>query len=327
MKKLLRNSLLTLWAATTLTFFLIRQMPGDIIYQWALQLQSMQGIDFQQAEAQVRVMLNYQPGQNIWTQYFSYVWGLLQGNLGTSLVYQIPVWKVIAQALPWTLLIAFGAVSLAFCTGTAFGLLAAWKRHTRLPDFLRFYATVSQAVPDFLVGLLLVGIFGIKLQLLPMRGAYSTFVEPGFNAPFLLDVAYHAILPIIAFATPMIADWAMAAFASASSVREELFLVSAQAQGLPVRRIVLSYLGPNALLPLVPGLAGSFAGVLGGVVLVEAIFGYPGLGLFLARSIELRDFPLMQGLFLLTTVATILANLMGEWLIRRLDPRISKEGA
>lgn len=327
MKKLLRNSLLTLWAATTLTFFLIRQMPGDIIYQWALQLQSMQGIDFQQAEAQVRVMLNYQPGDNIWTQYLSYVWGLLQGNLGTSLVYQIPVWEVIAQALPWTLLIAFGSVSLAFCVGTSFGLLAAWQRHTRLPDVLRFYATVSQAVPDFLVGLLLIGIFGIKLQLLPMRGAFSTFVEPGFNAPFLLDVAYHAILPILAFATPMIADWALAAFAAASSVREELFLVSAQAQGLTVRRIVLSYLGPNAVLPLIPGLASSFAGVLGGVVLVEAIFGYPGLGLFLARSIELRDFPLMQGLFLLTTVATIAANLAGELTIRRLDPRIAKGDA
>ncbi|MCA9792668.1 MAG: ABC transporter permease, partial [Candidatus Eremiobacteraeota bacterium] len=191
MKRLLRNSLLTLWAATTLTFILIRQMPGDIVYQWALQLQAMQGIDFQQAEAQVKVMLNYQPGQTIWTQYFSYLGGLLQGNLGTSLVYQIPVWKVIALALPWTLIIAFGAVSLSFVVGTSLGLLAAWKRQTRLPDLLRLYATVSQAIPDFLVGLLLVALFGIKIPIFPMRGAYSTFVEPGLNPAFLADVAYH----------------------------------------------------------------------------------------------------------------------------------------
>lgn len=315
-----------MWAATTLTFFLIRQMPGDIVYQWALQLQTMQGIDFQQAEAQARVMLNYQPGQSILSQYASYMMGLLHGNLGTSLVFQVPVWKVISQALPWTLILAVGSVSLSFVVGTCLGLLAAWKRHTRLPDFLRVYATVSQAVPDFLVGLLLICIFGIKLQWFPLPGgAYSTYVTPGFHLSFLLDVAYHAILPIVAFATPMVADWAMAAFASASSVREELFLSSAEAQGLPVRRIVLGYLGPNALLPLIPGLAGSFAGVLGGVVLVEAIFGYPGLGLFLARSIELRDFPLMQGLFLLTTAATIVANVAGELVIRRLDPRIAKE--
>lgn len=185
------------------------------------------------------------------------------------------------------------------------------------------YATTSQAIPDFLVGLLLLAIFAITFPLFPMRGAYSTLVEPGWNPAFLLDVLYHACLPILAFAIPMIADWALAAFASASSVREELYLSSAEAQGLPVKTILTSYLGPNALLPLIPGLASSFGGVLGGVILVEAVFGYPGIGMFLAKSIELRDFPLIQGLFLLTTFATIAANLLGELLIRRLDPRIA----
>ncbi len=324
MTRLVRNSAITLWVAMTLTFLLIRQMPGDIVRQWALQQQALQGIDYPQAVAQVKIMLNFQPEQTIWTQYFSYLKGVLSGNLGTSLIYQIPVSEVLFMALPWTALIAFGSVTLSFVLGTFLGLLAAWKRQSRLPEFLRIYATFSQAVPDFLVGLLLVVVFAIHFPIFPMRGAYSTFVEPGFNLAFLLEVVYHAILPIVAFATPMIADWALAAFASASSVREELFLVSAEAQGLPVRRILLSYLGPNSILPLIPGVASSFAHVLGGVMLVEVIFGYPGLGLFLAKSIELRDFPLIQGLFLLTTVATIGANLLGELLVRKIDPRIAK---
>lgn len=326
MKRLAINSVLTLWIAISLTFFLIRQMPGDVVHQWALRVQTLQGIDYPQAREQVKVMLNFQADQTAWSQYVHYVGGVLQGNLGVSLAYQIPVTEVIAAALPWTALIAFGAVSLSFLMGTALGLFAAWKRQTRWPEILRAYATVSQAIPDFLVGLLLIAVLAIKLPIFPMRGAYSTFVEPGFNLAFFGDVFYHACLPILAFAVPMTADWALGAFAAASSVREELFLTSAAAQGLSVRRILVSYLGPNALLPLIPGLASSFAGVLGGVVLVEAVFGYPGIGLFLSESIQLRDFPLIQGIFLVTTAATIAANLVGDFLARKLDPRIAKEG-
>lgn len=326
MKRLAFNSVLTVWTAISLTFFLLRQMPGDVVHQWAMRVQTLQGIDYPQAREQVKVMLNFQADQTVWTQYAHYVSGVLQGNLGTSLAYQIPVWDVIAAALPWTALIAFGSVSLSFLVGTSLGLFTAWRRQSRWPEILRAYATLSQAVPDFLVGLILIALFSIKLPLFPMRGAYSTFVEPGWNFAFVIDVAYHGILPILAFAVPMTADWALAAFASASSVREELFLTSADAQGLSVKRILGSYLGPNALLPLIPGLAGSFAGVLGGVVLVEAVFGYPGIGMFLSESIQLRDFPLIQGIFLVTTAATIGANLVGDFLARKLDPRIAVEG-
>ncbi len=326
MKRLAINSVLTLWIAISLTFFLIRQMPGDVVHQWAMRIQTLQGIDYPQAREQVKVMLNFQADQTAWSQYIHYVAGVLQGNFGTSLAYQIPVTEVIIAALPWTALVAFGSVSLSFLMGTGLGLLTAWKRQSRWPELLRAYATISQAIPDFLVGLLLIAVLAIKFPLFPMRGAYSTFVEPGFNLPFLIDVFYHSCLPILAFAVPMTADWALGAFAAASSVREELFLTSASAQGLSVKRILLSYLGPNALLPLIPGLASSFAGVLGGVVLVEAVFGYPGIGLFLSESIQLRDFPLIQGIFLVTTAATIAANLVGDFLARKLDPRITKEG-
>jgi peptide/nickel transport system permease protein len=245
-----------------------------------------------------------------------------QGDLGLSMTYRIPVLTIIRQALPWTLLITGLATLVSFPIRAWLGVLSAWKRKTMLDPLLTLYATVTQAVPPFLVALLLLVVFGLGLRWLPLRGPYGPEVDPGWNLPFLWSVAVHACLPVMAFALPAIGDWILAMKASALSVASEDYINVARAKGLTDRRIQIHYLGRNAVLPLVAGLASSIGGMLGGAMLVEAIFGYPGLGYFLREAIATRDYTLMQGLFLVVTVGTVLANLAGDVLATHLDPRL-----
>lgn len=324
MKKQLALAVLTVWAALTFTFVLIRQMPGDVLHTFALQIQSTQGVAYEQAREMAKLQINYDPDEPLHRQYFNYLGNLAQGELGRSTTYRIPVATILAYALPWTLFITVLSALVSFTIGVSLGLWAAWKRGSWMDPALTFYATLTQAVPDFLIGVMLLLIFGVRLQWLPLRGAYGPEVDVGLTLGFVTSVMHHAILPMAAFAIPAIGSWALSAKASATSVLGEDYLLVARAKGLKPWRILRDYLGRNALLPLISSLATSLGGLIGGSMLVETLCGYPGLGYFLAQSIGTRDYPLMQGLFLLTTLAIVLGNLGAEVLSRALDPRLSR---
>lgn len=324
MKKTLLLALLTIWVALTFTFVLVRQMPGDILHNFALGIQNTQGLPYDQAREQAKLLINWDPDEPLWHQYTSYLGHLVRGELGRSTTYRIPVSSILLAALPWTVFITSVAALFSFVLGVALGLWAAWRRGSWLDPALTFYATLTQAVPDFLIGVLLLLVFGIHLEWVPLRGAYSPEVEPGWNLAFLGSVGYHAILPVLAFSIPAVGSWALSAKASATSVLGEDYLLVARAKGLKPWRILRDYLGRNAMLPLVATLASSLGGLLGGSMLIETMFGYPGLGYFLAQSIGTRDYPLMQGLFLLSTVAIVASNILGELVSRRLDPRVGR---
>lgn len=319
-------SLLTMWAALTFTFFLVRQMPGDVVHTMAVQIQMEQGIGYQEAREIAKTQLNYDPSVPIHVQYFKYAKNLLLGGqLGMSQTYRIPVKVIIQKALPWTLFITSLSVILSFGAGILLGTTAAWKRNRWLEPAITMYATITQAVPDFLIGLILLVILGVNLRWLPMRGAYGPDVTPGLNLPFLADVLYHAILPVAAFSLQAVGGWALAMKASATGVLGEDYINVARAKGLTDGRIITQYLGRNAIMPLATSLAITLGTMLGGSMLVETIFGYPGIGYFLGVAIGTRDYSLIQGLFLLTTVAVITANLLADVLYTRLDPRIKLE--
>jgi peptide/nickel transport system permease protein len=323
-KKALAMAALTIWVALTFTFVLIRQMPGDILYNFALQIQNQQGLPYEQAREQAKLLINWDPDEPVLTQYGKYLANLARGELGRSTTYRIPVSSILLAALPWTVFITFLAAGFSFVVGVSMGLWTAWRRGSWLDPALTFYATFTQAVPDFLIGVLLLLIFGVRLQWMPLRGAYSPDTVPGWSPAFIASLFYHAVLPVLAFSIPAIGSWALSAKASATSVLGEDYLLVARAKGLKPWRIMRDYLGRNALLPLVASLATSLGGLLGGSMLIETMFGYPGLGYFLAQSIGTRDYPLMQGLFLLSTVAVVGSNLLAEALSRKLDPRLAR---
>jgi peptide/nickel transport system permease protein len=136
---------------------------------------------------------------------------------------------------------------------------------------------------------------------------------------------HHAALPIMAFTLESLGGWALAMKGNAISVLGEDYIMSARARGLPERRIVLAYAARNAILPLVAVLAISFGAMFGGSVLVETVFSYPGIGFFFTQAIGLRDYGMIQGLFLMTMVATVFANLLADLLYAKLDPRVRLE--
>ena len=308
----------------TFTFILIRQIPGDILHNFAVNIQNTQGVPYDQARELAKLQINWDPDKPLTEQYAHYLSSLARGELGNSTNYRIPVATILKSALPWTVFITFTAAFSSFLVGVTLGLWAAWKRGSWLDPALTLYATITQAVPDFLIGVILLLTFGIRLEWMPLRGAYGPETDPGVNFAFLTSLAYHAVLPVLAFSIPAIGSWALSAKASATSVLGEDYLLVARAKGLRPWRILRDYLGRNALLPLVAGLASSLGGLLGGSMLVETMFGYPGLGYFLAQAIGTRDYPLMQGIFLLSTVAIVGSNLLGEVVSRRLDPRVAK---
>ena len=319
-------SLLTILVAMTFTFFLVRQMPGDIIHTWALQIQMQQGIGYNEAREIAKTMMNYDPTVPVYVQYYKYLANLIfHGNLGYSLTYRIPVSVIICKALPWTIFITSLSVIISFTAGMFLGTAIAWKRKTILDPLITLYSTVTQAVPDFLIGLILLVTFGVSLRWLPMRGAYGPEVDPGFNLPFILNILYHAILPVMAFSLQATGGWALAMKASATGVLREDYINVAKAKGLTENRILIQYVGKNAIMPMITGLAITMASMLGGSMLVETIFGYPGIGYFFGQAINTRDYSLIQGLFLVTTVAVIFANFMADIIYTKLDPRIKLE--
>ena len=321
MKKRLALSLVTVWVALTFTFLLVRQMPGDVLHNLAIQILNTQGVTYQQAREMAKLQICYDPDEPITSQYAHYLSNLAHGELGNSTTYRIPVVTILKTALPWTVFITFLAAGFSFVVGTTLGLWTAWRRGGWLEPALTLYATLTQAIPDFLLGVILLLIFGVRLQWLPLRGAYGADTDPGLNFAFLASLLQHAILPVMAFSIPAIGSWALTAKASATSVLGEDYLLVARAKGLKPWRILRDYLGRNAMLPLISGLATSLGALLGGSMLIETLFGFPGLGYFLAQSIGRRDYPLMQGLFLLSTLAIVAGNLLAEILSRHLDPR------
>lgn len=317
---------MTVFFAMTVTFVVIRLMPGNPVETLAMDMMRNQGIDYQEAYARAKAMLNYDPDIPIAQQYGRYVSGLLRGNLGESMSYRQPVINVIAGALPWTLLVLSISLLCSFVIGIFVGMFIAWRRDTIIDPIVSIYASIFGSIPNYIVGLILIIIFAVNLRWFPSRGPYDSSVMPGFTWDYISSVLRHAVLPISAYIITGVGGWALAMKGNAVNVLGEDYITAARARGLPERRIITTYVGRNALLPLVTNLAISFGMMFGGSPLIENIFVYPGVGYFLNQAVGRRDFTLMQGMFLMITVAVVLANLVAEILYSVLDPRIRQEG-
>ena len=322
--KKLGMSFLTVAVAMVLTFFLVRMMPGDPIYTRAQEIQLEQNLpSFEMAYEIAKSQYNYDPTVPLPIQFFKYVGGILQGNLGESILFRVAVSSIIFDALPWTLFIVTLALFTSFFLGCAIGLWMAWQRENKVMDNLvTFFSVLTQSIPDFLLALILLVIFAVRLHIFPLRGAYSVDTIPGFNLPFIISAFYHAILPVAAYTIYTVGGWVLGMKATATTILTEDYINVARAKGLKDRRILTRYLGQNAIMPLVPSLAVSFGAMLSGAMFIENIFSYPGVGYFFGISIATRDFILMQGLLLLTTIAIVIANLLADIFYAWIDPRV-----
>jgi len=316
--------LLTLWAAVTLNFIIPRLQPGDpaeaIVRQMVGQNKS---IDPAQLEA-VRTMLGV-PNGNLLQQYFDYLNNLIHLNFGLSYSYfPYTVMHMIGQGFWWTVILVLTTQVIGFIIGNVLGAFAAWRRNSTFDSIVSLGLSFVGTLPFFWIAMVLLYVFGYLLNWLPLGGGFSQSATRELSPAYVGDILKHAILPATAILITAPIGWVMGMRNNMIQTLGEDYTRLAIAKGLKPWKIALLYSARNAILPNVTGFAISLGGIMGGVVFIEGIFDYPGLGRLLYQAVGNRDYPLMQALFLFTTVGVLIANLLADLLYGWLDPRVRK---
>jgi peptide/nickel transport system permease protein len=312
--------LVALWAALTVNFFIPRLMPGNPAEAMMGRFHGHINPDALHA---LEVAFGVNTHQSLVSAYGHYVVNTLHGQLGVSTSYfPLPVFTVIMRALPWSLGLVGTTTVIGFLIGTSVGAIAAWRRGGVLDSVLPPVFVVISAFPYFWVGLLCVWLFALNLGWFPLLGGYTETVIPNWSSwSFIVDVLYHSVLPAFTILITSIGGWILTMRNNMITVVAEDYVKMARAKGLKPRRILWQYAGRNALLPNLTGFAMSLGFVISGAILVEFVFNYPGVGFMLLQAVEQEDFPLMQALFLLITVAVLVAIFLSDIAAAILDPR------
>jgi peptide/nickel transport system permease protein len=311
----------TLWAAVSINFLIPRLMPGNPVEAMLAQHPHLTP----QAIHSLTILLggNYYQ-QSLIVQYFGYWKSVLTFNFGISITtsFGTSVSSLVMHALPWTLGLVGVTTVISFILGTFIGLISAWRRGSWLDSALPPIFVITSAFPYFWVGLIGIYFFAITLGILPPEGAYN-FLQftPAFNWPFILDVLQHAILPALTILITSIGGWILTMRNNVITVMADDYVKTARAKGLKPWRIMWAYAGRNAILPNLTGFAMSLGFVVSGAIVVEYVFNYPGVGTLLLTAVNGLDYPLMQALFLLITVAVLVSVLGADIITAILDPR------
>jgi peptide/nickel transport system permease protein len=313
--------LLIFWAAITLNFVIPRMAPGNAAS--ALMARSMGKLPPAALKA-LEAAFGINTHQSVWAQYWEYIGNTLRGHFGISFTYfPTPVAQVIGEMLPWTLFLIGVATLIAFVLGNLLGVFAAWRRGARLADALPVGFTAISAMPYFWVALALLYLLGFELNWFPTAHAYGNNLTLGFNLPTIGSVADHAILPAFSIVITSMGGWMMQMRNNMIGILADDYVLLAQMKGLPEREVMRNYGARNALLPVLTSFAMSLGFVVGGSVLVEDVFNYPGIGYALVEAVSNSDYPLMQAIFLIIVTAVLVANLVADLMYSLLDPRVS----
>jgi peptide/nickel transport system permease protein len=308
--------LLTLWIALTVNFALPRVMPGN---EARSALASFRGANPAALHA-LEIEFGVNVHQNLAVTYLQYLGNCFTGQFGLT-VQRVPVLTEILAKLPWTLGLVGVTTVLAFLAGTLVGVVSAWRRGGRLDGILPPFLFIISTFPVFFIGLLLIYLFAVILNWLPLGSNYSIGLTPSLSLSFIGDVLDHAVLPAASLIVVTAGLWIYSMRNNMITTLAEDYVRMGRAKGLPTWRIMLDYAARNAILPNLTGFAMQFGYVLGGSILVEYTFSYPGLGYLFYTSSTDHDLPLMQGLFLFYTVAVLICVLIADFATGVLDPR------
>jgi peptide/nickel transport system permease protein len=304
---------LTLIFVLVFNFFLFRVM-GDPTSQLA-RLPRASPEEIQQLQAY------YGLDKPVLGQFADYVSDTVQGDLGISQKTRRPVWTEIKEALPWTLLLVGTGTLLATLIGTWLGIVAATRRGSRTDDGLLGFSLFTYAAPEYWIGLILIMLFAVAAPIFP-AGLQETPGADYTGLERVLDIGEHLVLPAATMTLMLLGQYFVIMRSSMVDVLGEDFVTVKRATGLPWARVVRRHAVPNALLPLVTLSAIYFGLVMGGAVTVETIFSWPGLGELSYQAINDKDFPVLQGTFLVFSVSVVFFNLLADCLYFYLDPRV-----
>ncbi len=317
---------LTVWLGTTIIFMIPRLSPGDPVTAILTRMTAQSGFVENSAEIISAWRARFGLDDPMPVQYVRFVANSLRFDLGYSLAsFPSRVEDMIAQALPWTVGLLLVATLISFVVGNTIGALMAWDR---TPGAVRNLLPVSltfTSIPFFMLGILLIYVFAFGLRWLPASGSVGRGLTQGFNWPYISSIAYHAILPASAIVVASMGFWALGMRGMMITTAGEDYMILAEAKGLRPSRIFWLYGVRNSILPQVTALALGLGGIVGGAVLVEYIFAYPGVGYLLYQGIVTSDYTLIQGIVFMLVFTTATLVLILDLTYPLIDPRITFE--
>ncbi|MBI4245549.1 MAG: ABC transporter permease [Candidatus Rokubacteria bacterium] len=294
----LGHALLVVFLVVTLSFFLVR-LTGDPVALIAGGEATEQQIKAIQAALHL--------DQPLWRQYAIYLYDVLRGDFGRSLFTSLPAMTMILQTLPHSILLTAVAFAIAVIVALPLGVLAGARPGTPVDAAARFLAVLGQCTPVFWLGILLMLLFSVKLRWLPFGGAgtWRHLIMPG--------------LTLSALAVPIVVQVTRSAL---GDVLRQDYMRTARAKGLTEAQVVLKHALRNASIPVVTVLGLRLGFIIGGAIVTETVFSYPGLGRLAVQAVNYRDFPVIQALLVVVSAAVVTINLMLDWLYALLDPRV-----
>jgi peptide/nickel transport system permease protein len=310
------QSIVVLWAVVTLLFLLFRLAPGNPLVAY---------IDPTFTEEQQEALLRqFGLDKPLPVQYGIYLVNLLRGELGDSFFYRDPVGKLVMDVLPNTLYLTFTSLAIAYVIGVIGGMILAWQRGTRLEQAGVTFTLMTRAAPEFWVGMICLSLFAFKLQWFPSSGATSpgTIYESEWAKLTSLDFWKHMVLPAATMALYLHGLPLLLMRSNMLEIMEDDFVTMGRLIGYSEWRLMVRHAARNALLPVVTAMALGVGYSIGGNVVVENVFGWPGLGRMLVRAVSSSDYPLAQGAFFIIAVVMVTLNFLADLLYGILDPRV-----
>ena len=316
--------LLVVWSASTITFFIPRISDINPIRERFAELARLGGFSAGELE---KIVESYSKAfgldKPLIQQYFDYIGGVMTLDFGVSLnKFPKTVLMLIAESLPWTIGLILVTTILSFVIGKLVGALAAWPLSPKWGRGVSTSFILFQGVPPVLLAILLIFFVAFKLNILPIAGAYSIGTVPDLTFEFMLDVARHQILPGIALIFGSLGTWVLSMRGMGITIQGEDYVIFAEHKGLSSYTIFKDYYLRNALLPQVTALALALGNVITSAIVVETIFGLPGLGFVLITAIRSNDFLVIYGIVLFITIAVAVLMALVELLYPLLDPRV-----
>lgn len=313
------QSIPVLLSVIVINFILIRAAPGDPVTL-------IVGPGAVSEEFLDKVRHDLGLDLPIHEQLIIYLSQIVRGDLGTSYVQRLPVMHIIMSRLPATLLLMGTSFLIAAIMGILFGAIASKKPNSLKDSSIMVVALVGYSAPEFWTAFLLMLVFGLYLKWTPVSGM-TDMRQSLEGLPLVLDIAHHMILPVTALA---FFYSSLIARLTRSSMMEELqkdYIILARSKGISENRVTYRHALPNAVLPVIAVLGLQFGTMLGGAVLVEAVFAWPGMGRLLIDAAQLRDYPTLMGVLIFSTVFVVSANLIADLISFSVDPRLRVDGA
>lgn len=310
----------TLFIIITLNFALPRMMPGDpFLHNTGGEGEVFTTHTVEQIEYYREY---YGLDKPLYIQYGTYLKELAKGDLGYSYYYKTDVLSIISKRFPWTILLVFSALAFSIIFGTILGSISAWYRNNWQDQILYILLIIISEIPAFLIGIFLLVVLAAALNLFPLAGSISHFRDYSSNFEKIIDIAQHAFLPVMTLTLARIGGIYLLVRNSLSTVLNKDYVRTAKAKGLKEIRIKYIYALGNALLPLLTRVSLQLGAMIGGAILAESVFSYPGLGLLMRNAVSVRDYPLIQGIFLILALMVMIANLTADLLYKKIDPRV-----